>query len=84
MVLQTLSFNCHGLNASVNDIQDLCKEYDIEFLQETWLFKDELHLHSMHPEFDGAVNSSTDCERMTLWWCGCSMEKIFHKKCQNY
>ena len=58
MVLKTVSFNCHGLNTSVNDIQVICEEYNV-FLQEMWLFKNELqNLHSIYPEFDGAKMSA--------------------------
>ena len=62
-----MSYNCHGLKSSVQDIYELCSSYDIVFLQETWLLKDELHmLSTLHPECEGYGISSVDHEKGIL------------------
>ena len=61
MSLKTVSFNCHGLKTSLEDVHELCKSYDIVFLQELWLCKDELHiLHNIHADYDAVGVSAVD------------------------
>ena len=65
--LKTVSFNCHGLKSSTFEIKDLCSNHDIIFLQETWLFEQELTLLSnIHPEFEGCGVSGMDSENHLL------------------
>ena len=60
-ILKVLSFNCHGLSSSLGDVKNLCRDYEIIFLQETWLPQDELPiLHSIHPQFEGHGTSAMD------------------------
>ena len=46
MVLTVISYNCRGLKGSLLDLQNLSMEWDIMFIQEHWLAKQELHLLS--------------------------------------
>ena len=39
--LKIVTFNCHGLNSAMHDIRNMCRKYDIIFLQETWLSKND-------------------------------------------
>ena len=62
-MLHICSFNCHSFKNSLNAITSLCDNYDIVFLQETWLAKFELPLlNQTHKDFLGcgisAFNSS--------------------------
>lgn len=41
-VLKVVSLNCRGLVSSLRDVQLLCDQYDVVFLQETWLAKQNL------------------------------------------
>ena len=41
-MLKVITYNCHGLLSSLQDVIELCNQYDLIFLQETWLFKHEL------------------------------------------
>ena len=67
MGLKTVSFNCHGLKSSTVEIKYLCSNHDILFLQETWLFEQELTLLSnIHPEFEGCGVSGMDSENHLL------------------
>lgn len=61
MELKTISFNCHGLKTSLVDIRNLCESYDVVFLQELWLNRDELcTLHKIHPDYDAFGVSGMD------------------------
>ena len=54
MGLRTASLNCNGLKSAMVDIQRLCEDHDVLFLQETWLYKDETHeLGTIHHDFNG-------------------------------
>ena len=67
MDLRTVSINCHGLKTSTGDIYNLCSKYDILFLQETWLQKNELHiLSTLHPDFQGMGTSAINEENGIL------------------
>ena len=49
--------------SSTVEIKDLCSNHDIIFLQDTWLFEQELTLLSnIHPEFEGCGVSGMDSE----------------------
>ena len=51
--LKIVTFNCHGFKSSVNDVLSLCETYDIIFLQELWLFSEDLTLlKNVHKNFD--------------------------------
>lgn len=61
MGLKTSTINCHGLKSSIPDINALASDNDILFLQETWLYRDELNLlNSVHADFDGFGISAID------------------------
>ena len=60
-MLKIITYNCHGLYSSIQDIIDLCDRYDLIFLQEIWLFKYDLSiLCNMHPLFEGFGCSAID------------------------
>lgn len=40
--LKVVSYNCRGISSSLQDIQQLCDNYQVIFLQETWLAKQNL------------------------------------------
>jgi len=59
-----VSYNCHGLKSSIHDIIDICSKHDVVFLQETWLYNDELHLlSSIHPDFESYGVSAINVEK---------------------
>ena len=37
-----ISYNCRGFNSSMPDVNELLENYQIVFLQETWLAKQQL------------------------------------------
>ena len=39
--LKIVTFNCHGFKSAMHDIRNMCMKYDIIFLQETWLSKND-------------------------------------------
>ena len=41
--MNIVSYNCRGLASSLKDVKELCEKYQIVFLQETWLVKQNLH-----------------------------------------
>ena len=48
-MLKVITYNCHGLLSSLQDVIELSNQYDLIFLQETWLFKHELCiLNNLH------------------------------------
>ena len=50
--LRVISFNCHGVKTSNDSIQELCRLSDIIFLQELWLYPDELtYLSNLSSDF---------------------------------
>ena len=60
-MLKIITYNCHGLYSSIQDIIDLCDRYDLIFLQEIWLFKYDLSiLCNLHPLFEGFGCSAID------------------------
>jgi len=46
MNLKVATYNCKNVKSSIHEIQELCKINDIIFLQETWLFEQDLPLLS--------------------------------------
>ena len=57
--LKICSYNCEGFKSSTDAVRDLCVNHDIILLQETWFYKDELHLLSnIHPIFSGFGTSA--------------------------
>ena len=55
-MLRFITYNCYNIKSSLQDIYELCKTYDVIFLQETWLFDFELSmLSNIHSEFEGVV-----------------------------
>ena len=65
--LRITTFNCNGLKSSIQFVQTLCDNYDILFLQETWLLDTELYLlKQIHKEFDGFGISSVDTDHGIL------------------
>ena len=60
-MLKVITHNCHGLMSSIHDILHLCDQYDLIFLQETWLFKHELSiLNNLHVQFEAFGCSAID------------------------
>ena len=60
-MIKVTTYNCQGLKNSLQDVSDLCQQYDIIFLQETWLFNFELHiLSNISHDFEGFGVSSID------------------------
>ena len=56
LTLRTTTFN-----SSIYDVKQLCDNSDIIFLQELWLFQNELHiLSNIHDEFEGMGISAMD------------------------
>ena len=45
-MLRIITYNCHNIKNSIQDICDLCNSYEIIFLLEIWLFQHELPLLS--------------------------------------
>ena len=59
--LRIVTFNCSGLKSSIFELQQLCVSHDIIFIQELWLFKNELNiLSNIHAEFEGIGLSAID------------------------
>ena len=51
--LKIVTFNCRGLKSAMHDIRNMCMKYDIIFLQETWLSKnDNALLKDVDDNFD--------------------------------
>ena len=47
--------------SSIHDVLHLCEQYDLIFLQETWLFKHELSiLNNLHVQFEAFGCSAID------------------------
>ena len=42
-MLKVITYNCHVLLSSLQDVIELCIQYDLTFLQETWLVKHYMH-----------------------------------------
>ena len=60
-MLRFITYNCYNIQSSLQDIYELCKTYDVIFLQETWLFDFELSmLSNIHSEFEGVGTSTID------------------------
>ena len=60
-MLKVITYNCHGLLSSLQDVIELCNHYDLIFLQETWLFKHELCiLNNLHVLFKAFGCSAVD------------------------
>ena len=60
-MLIIITYNCHCLYSSIQDIIDLCDRYDLIFVQEIWLFKYDLSiLCNLHPLFEGFGCSAID------------------------
>lgn len=63
--LRLCTFNCRSLKSSVNEVNRLCYDHDVIFVQEHWLMPFELNmLSSVHTDFHGfglsAVDTSVD------------------------
>ena len=60
-MIKVVTYNCQGLKNSLQDISELCQQYDFIFLQETWLFNYELHiLSTISHDFERFGISSID------------------------
>ena len=60
-MIKVITYNCQGLKNSLQDVSNLCQQYDFIFLQETWLFNFELHiLSNFSHDFAGFGVSSID------------------------
>ena len=44
--LKVASFNCHGVGTSIETIRQLTTEFEIVFLEETWIYSDEFAIVS--------------------------------------
>ena len=44
--LYVTSFNCHGIGTSIETIRQLTTEFEIVFLEETWIYPDEFAIVS--------------------------------------
>ena len=56
-----LQFNCYNIKSSLQDIYELCKIYDVIFIQETWLLDFELSmLSNIYSEFEGVGTFAID------------------------
>ena len=44
--LNVTSFNCHGIGTSIETIRQLTTEFEIVFLEETWIYPDEFAIVS--------------------------------------
>ena len=60
LLLNVVSYNCHGLKSSLPDVLELCKQFEVVCLQETWLPKQNLDLLSSISSDHYAVGLS-DC-----------------------
>ena len=61
--MKVITFNCHRIKKCFVDLYNLCDSCDIVFLQEIWLFSEELcMLSQVHLDFEGyglsAMNTS--------------------------
>ena len=45
-MIKVVTYNCQGLKNNLQDVSELCHQYDFIFLQETWMFNYELHILS--------------------------------------
>ena len=60
-MLRLITYNCYNVKSSLQDICELCKLYNVIFLQETWLFGFEFSmLSNIHSEFEGVGTSAID------------------------
>ena len=58
-MLRFITYNCYNIKSSLQDIYELCKIYDVIFLQKTWLFDFELSmLSNIHSGFEGVGTSA--------------------------
>ena len=65
--LKIMTFNCHGFKSYVNDVLSLCKTYDIVFLQELWLFSEDLTLlKNVHKNFDAHAMCAMNDDQQLL------------------
>lgn len=65
--LSLCTFNCRSSKSSVDEIRQLCNNYDIVMLQEHWLLPNELNiLSSIHPEFFAIAQSAVDISQDIL------------------
>nr|XP_053609838.1 uncharacterized protein LOC128674882 [Plodia interpunctella] len=56
-----VTFNCKNVKRSVDNIRDLCKEYDIIALQETWLTNEDISfLNTISDDFSSTGVSAMD------------------------
>ena len=44
--LKATTFNCHGIGSFIDTIRKLTTEYQLIFLQETWLYPDDFSIVS--------------------------------------
>ena len=44
--LKVTSFNCHSIGTSIETIRQLATEFEIVFLEETWIYPDEFAIVS--------------------------------------
>ena len=61
LMIRVSSYNCKSLKRNVSGISKTCDVSDIVFLQEHWLFPEELPLlNNVHRDFTGFGSSSID------------------------
>ena len=59
MGIKVASYNLHGMNQGHSLLTNLCKTFDIIFVQEHWLYPDELSiLEALNPDFMSVATSS--------------------------
>ena len=66
--IKIISLNCAGSNNKIPLLRDLCNEYDILLLQETWLLPDNLNFFdNVHPDF---CSHSVSAVNIDKWLTG--------------
>ena len=67
MNLKVATYNCKNVKSSLHEVQELCKQNDVIFLQETWLFEKDLPLLSDISQDHYALDtSSINCSQSIL------------------
>lgn len=89
-----VSFNCKSIKRSIDYIRELCSDYDIIALQETWLLPEELaFLYSISDEFGctgiSAVDTTTGILRgrpfggVAILWRKSAFNTVSVVQCNN-
>ena len=57
------------IKTSLHNISELCNNFDLVFLQETWLFPFDLDMLSkIHPDFEGIGTSAMGISKGIFYW----------------